>query len=135
MTRLYRNRMAEVSMPEQINARHEFDYIADMDMTSVSEWADANGLSLLECAMIQPQYLDPLKDCPYLALARGNDLATRADAVRRFRDQRLQRNALGRKLVQTYYKVGPGMVRFMESHPWSQAPVRKTLLLVTRNLQ
>ena len=122
-------------LPEQINNWHEYDYIADIEMEYVGLWAQENGLSLLECAMIQPQYLDPLKDCPYLALAKGNDLEKRANAVRRFRDQHLKRTTLGRKLVQTYYRTGPGMVRFMESHPWSQAPVRNTLLLVTRNLK
>ena len=122
-------------LPEQINALHEYDCVPDIEMEAVAQWMEVNGLSLLECTMIQPWYYDPLKDCPYLALAPGNDLEIRADAVRRFRDQRLQRHAMGRKLIQAYYKVGPGMVRFMENHPWSQAPVRRTLLMVTKNLK
>ena len=41
---------------EQINERHQYDYIADMNEESVSNWADEYGLSLEECAMIQPSY-------------------------------------------------------------------------------
>ena len=123
------------ALPEQINQRHEFDYIADFDMDEVAQWADVNGLSQLECAMIQPQYLDPSQFCPYLAIAPGSELEQRADAVRRFRDQRLNNNLLGKKFVQTYYKIGPGMVRFMDDHPWTQGPVRRTLLLVTKHLK
>lgn len=44
---------------EAINARHQYDYIADMKEQSVSEWAGEHGLTLEECAMIQPQYGGP----------------------------------------------------------------------------
>lgn len=124
-------------LPVRINEKHEYDFVPDIEMDEVVQWANEQGLSVLECAMIQPMYLPPIGDwdCPYLALSTDNDLAKRADAVRHFRDQHLQTNAVGRKLVQTYYKVGPGMVRFMDRYPWTQEPVRQTLLLVTRKLQ
>ena len=41
---------------EQINERHQYDYIADMHEESVNNWANEYGLSMEECAMIQPSY-------------------------------------------------------------------------------
>lgn len=41
---------------EQINDVHQYDVIADMQLPQLAEWADRNGLTLRECAMIQPTY-------------------------------------------------------------------------------
>ena len=41
---------------ETINERHQYDYIADMNEESVKNWAEEYGLTLEECAMIQPAY-------------------------------------------------------------------------------
>ncbi|RLU02146.1 MAG: hypothetical protein D9N11_10710 [Ketobacter sp.] len=126
-------------LPEQINQLHEYDYIPDIHVAEVAIWAYDNGLTLDECAMIQPSYIDYgeiLKElCPWVALSKGTDLEARTEALRRFRDQRLKASVSGRLLVKTYYKAGPGMVRFFAKHPWSQEPARKTLDLLTRNLK
>lgn len=127
------------TLPEQINALHEYDYLPDITVPDVAQWAQDHGLTLEECAMIQPSYIDYdqiLKElCPWVALSKGTDLEQRTEALRRFRDQRLKQSASGRLLVKTYYKTGPGMIRFFANHPWSQAPARKTLDLLTRNLK
>ena len=41
---------------EQINAEHQYDYLLDMHEKLVDEWANEYGLTLEECAMIQPTY-------------------------------------------------------------------------------
>ena len=41
---------------EAINEKHQYDYLLDMNEEVISEWADENGLTLEECAMIQPAY-------------------------------------------------------------------------------
>lgn len=41
---------------EQINKLHQYDVIADMRLPQLAEWADRNGLTVNECAMIQPAY-------------------------------------------------------------------------------
>ena len=127
------------ALPEHINEHHEYDYVPDIQVAEVLIWANDNGLTLDECAMTQPQYLDYdqiLKElCPWVALSKGTDLEVRTEALRRFRDQRLKNSASGRLLVKTYYKTGPGMVRFFAEHPWSQQPARKTLDLLTRKLK
>lgn len=127
------------ALPECINQLHEYDYIADIEVQDVAVWASDNGLTLDECAMIQPQYLDYdqiLKElCPWVALSKGTDLEVRTEALRRFRDQRMKSSASGRMLVKTYYKTAPSMIRFFANHPWSQPPARKTLELVTRKLK
>lgn len=126
-------------LPEHINQYHEYDYIPDIHVAEVEIWAYDNGLTLDECGMIQPSYIDYgeiLKElCPWVALSKGTDLEARTEALRRFRDQRMKASASGRLLVKTYYKAGPGMVRFFAKHPWSQEPARKTLDLLTRKLQ
>ena len=127
------------ALPEHINEHHEYDYVPDIQVAEVMIWADDNGLTLDECAMIQPQYLDYdqiLKElCPWVALSKGTDLEVRTEALRRFRDQRMKSSASGRLLVKTYYKASPGMIRFFARHPWSQQPARKALDVLTRNLK
>ncbi len=41
---------------EQINARHQYDLITDMDLARLDDWIAGSGLTLEECAMIQPTY-------------------------------------------------------------------------------
>ena len=43
-------------LAERINAEHAYDYIADIHTPGVAEWAERHGLTLDECAMIQPAY-------------------------------------------------------------------------------
>jgi hypothetical protein len=44
------------TVAQQINAKHQYDYIADMHEPLLEKWASEQGLTLEECAMIQPQY-------------------------------------------------------------------------------
>ena len=46
-------------MAEEINARHQYDFIYEMNEPSILAWAAEFGLSLEECAMIQPAYGPP----------------------------------------------------------------------------
>lgn len=41
---------------EAINAKHQYDYVMDMHEPALEQWAADNGLTLEECAMIQPTY-------------------------------------------------------------------------------
>jgi hypothetical protein len=41
---------------EKINAKHKYDYLPDMHEKLIDEWAKEYGLTLEECAMIQPTY-------------------------------------------------------------------------------
>lgn len=47
---------------EDINKKHQYDFILDMNEDVVEQWACENGLTLLECAMIQPAYGGPVTD-------------------------------------------------------------------------
>jgi hypothetical protein len=44
------------SVAEAINRKHQYDYIADMKEPVIFQWANEYGLTLEECAMIQPSY-------------------------------------------------------------------------------
>ncbi|HEY6505406.1 MAG TPA: hypothetical protein VIZ28_15640 [Chitinophagaceae bacterium] len=44
---------------EEINAEHQYDFIADMNEPVIEAWAKEYGLTLEECAMIQPAYGPP----------------------------------------------------------------------------
>jgi hypothetical protein len=46
-------------LAEQINARHQYDLLLDMHEPAIEEWATECGLTLEECAMIQPSYWSP----------------------------------------------------------------------------
>jgi hypothetical protein len=39
-----------------VDAMHEYDYVLDMKEPALDAWAEAHGFTLLELAMIQPQY-------------------------------------------------------------------------------
>jgi len=43
-------------LAEAINAKHQYDFLADMNEPAIESWADEYGLTLEECAMIQPAY-------------------------------------------------------------------------------
>jgi hypothetical protein len=47
------------NLAEQINARHKYEFILQMNEPLVDEWAKEYGLTLEECAMIQPAYWPP----------------------------------------------------------------------------
>ncbi len=46
---------------EAINAKYQYDLLLDMDEPAIAAWAEEFGLTLEECAMIQPVY-GPLPD-------------------------------------------------------------------------
>ncbi|MGZ5221114.1 MAG: hypothetical protein ACXWC7_13590 [Chitinophagaceae bacterium] len=46
-------------LAEDINAKHQYDFLLDMKEPAIEAWADEYGLTLEECAMIQPAYGPP----------------------------------------------------------------------------
>jgi hypothetical protein len=57
-----------------INARHQYDDILDMDSDIVADWVASSGLTMEECAMIQPNYSFPVaspSDFNYISTAYG----------------------------------------------------------------
>ncbi len=48
-------------MAEAINAKYQYELLMDMDEPAIAAWAEEFGLTLEECAMIQPVY-GPLPD-------------------------------------------------------------------------
>ncbi|WP_276505049.1 hypothetical protein [Terrimonas pollutisoli] len=49
-------------MAESINEKHQYDFLLDMQEPAIEEWASEYGLTLEECAMIQPTYGPPPAD-------------------------------------------------------------------------
>ena len=49
-------------MAELINEKHQYDFLLDMHEPAIEEWAKEYGLTLEECAMIQPTYGPPPAD-------------------------------------------------------------------------
>jgi hypothetical protein len=47
---------AGLAVAEQINEEHQYDYLLDMNSPVIEAWAKEHGLTLEECAMIQPSY-------------------------------------------------------------------------------
>lgn len=44
------------ALAERVNAQHQYDYLQDMRTPELLAWVGQSGLSLRECAMIQPSY-------------------------------------------------------------------------------
>jgi hypothetical protein len=57
---------AGLDVAQKINAEHQYDYIEDMKTPELANWIAASGLTLEECAMIQPTYgwRDPKEETP-----------------------------------------------------------------------
>jgi len=51
---------AGIEVAEEINSKHQYDFLLDMKEEALSDWAAENGLTLEECAMIQPTYGPPV---------------------------------------------------------------------------
>jgi len=49
-------------LAEAINAKYQYEFLLDMEERAIEEWACEFGLSLEECAMIQPTYGPPPSD-------------------------------------------------------------------------
>lgn len=47
---------AGLELARQINKDHQYDFLLDMKEKAIENWAETNGLTLEECAMIQPSY-------------------------------------------------------------------------------
>jgi len=53
---------AGLELAEQINNEYQYAYIYDMDIADVEMWISESGLTLEECAMIQPTYGTIIED-------------------------------------------------------------------------
>lgn len=50
---------AGLKVAQQINEKHQYDYLLDMNEPVLTAWAEENGFTLEECATIQPMYGPP----------------------------------------------------------------------------
>lgn len=60
------------SVAEKINGKYQYEYITDMNDPVIARWANAFGLTIEECAMIQPTY-GPAPD-PYISDIRHHPI-------------------------------------------------------------
>ena len=76
------------------------------------------------------------KDRCFIATAvYGNYEAPQVLALRKFRDERLLTNALGRAFVSTYYLISPAIARQLRSAPVTSSLVRKVLDALVRRIE
>lgn len=47
---------AGIDLARQINEKHQYDFLADMNEPALAAWAEEHGFTIEECAMIQPTY-------------------------------------------------------------------------------
>ncbi len=67
------------------------------------------------------------RGCFIATAAFGNETAPQVLRLRRFRDERLHRFAVGRLLSSFYYFCGPAAARFVANRPWAQSRTRAVL--------
>lgn len=53
-----------LELAQQINDKHQYDFLLDMNEPVIEKWAHEYGLTLEECAMIQPTYSWPSPNPP-----------------------------------------------------------------------
>ena len=59
-------------LAEDINAKHQYDFLLNMNEPAIQAWADEYGLTLEECAMIQPTYgAPPAEQTSYAEIQTG----------------------------------------------------------------
>ncbi|WP_299163543.1 CFI-box-CTERM domain-containing protein [Accumulibacter sp.] len=61
--------------------------------------------------------VDQGKGCFIATACYGSDAAREVVLLRRFRDERLSKNVMGRKLVSVYYLFSPRLARLIAMHP------------------
>lgn len=65
-------------LAEAINIKHQYDLLLDMHEQVIEEWAAEYGLTLEECAMIQPMYGPPVTSAPvvYADIKKGYGISS-----------------------------------------------------------
>jgi len=65
------------SLAEEINEKHQYDFLLDMKEPVIEEWAHEYGLTLEECAMIQPSYgAPPASQTSYADIKSGYGISS-----------------------------------------------------------
>lgn len=70
----------------------------------------------------------------FIATATFGPGAVEVDILRRFRDERLVRSALGRAFVSAYYRISPPIARALIRAPWATPPVRAVLSRISSRI-
>ena len=104
-------------LAERINDEYEYEYVENIRSAELVQWASSHGLSVRDCAMIQPAYNFPPEECPSAALWSGGSEKKVLTALRAFRDENMSTNKLGRLVVRGYYKLAPSITTRILSRP------------------
>jgi hypothetical protein len=77
----------------------------------------------------------PKTGCFIATAAYGTPMAEEINALRRFRDDQMEPNTLGRHLVLLYYEVSPPIARVLARSESMRAFVRLNLKPIVRSLE
>lgn len=58
-------------LAEEINLKYQYDFVLDMHEQAINSWANEFGLTLEECAMIQPTYGPIYSETDYAGISSG----------------------------------------------------------------
>jgi len=67
-------------------------------------------------------------DCFIATASFGTEMAGKIQVLRDFRDRYLERNGMGRALVNAYYRISPPIAEVLAGKGWLKAVVRALLL-------
>ena len=91
---------------------------------------DEHGSAIKFTTTFSPEEIEAVETvnprCVYLQMVYGSN-SPKLYALRRFRDEQLNRTPLGQLVVQAYYAISPRIIAFTELHPWVGAPVKTVL--------
>lgn len=95
---------------ERINALYSYNYISEMHDARLNAWMQENGLTALECAMIQPAYHIPIQDRVVGPVAPVDSFAS-------FVTRRIEYKGAPDSCVVTFYahRLGPATMGIVES--------------------
>lgn len=74
------------------------------------------------------------RNCFVATVAFGDPDCEELNLLRAFRDEKLMPRRWGRSFVKLYYRVGPGIARYVESKPKLKARVKQALAAVCTRL-
>lgn len=97
-----------------------------LGIRAIDACAQTGPLTIAEFDTPERQYTT-VSPCFVATAAYGNPLAHQVGALRRLRDRHLLNHAVGRRLVQAYYEVGPHLAAWLREHDLARSITRVAL--------
>lgn len=122
-------------LAKEVNEQYEYAYVQEMESEPMLNWAIHQGLSVENCAMIQPTYDLPNLTCPLWMSLEDSDLEDKLPFLREYRDRVLAKTFLGRVAIRTYYVTGRVIAPLVARSDKAKLMIRKMVKPIIHRLE